>query len=55
MDNAKSIAERAIRRSFGGTKRDYSYMKTAIKDELARYIYAQTKRRPMILPIIMEL
>ena len=55
MDNAKSIAERAIRRSFGGAKRDYSYMKTAIKDELARYIYAQTKRRPMILPIIMEL
>ena len=54
MENAKSIAERAIRRSYGA-RRDYAYIKTSIREELARYIYAQTKRRPMILPIIMEL
>ncbi len=33
---------------------DFSQMKNKIKDELAKYIYQKTKRRPMILPIIMS-
>ena len=28
---------------------------TKIKDSLAEFLYAQTKRRPMILPVVMEL
>jgi ribonuclease J len=30
------------------------YLKAKIRDELSRYFHSQTKRRPMILPIVME-
>ena len=54
IENARKIAERAIRRNFG-SKRDFAYMKNAIKEDLAKYIYTETKRKPMIIPVIMEL
>ena len=34
---------------------DFTEMKTKIRDDLAKFIFKQTKRKPMILPIIMEL
>lgn len=33
---------------------DWSTMKQNIRDVLNQFLYEQTKRRPMILPIIME-
>ncbi|MBP3333939.1 MAG: ribonuclease J [Clostridia bacterium] len=33
---------------------DWAQLKNMIKDDLARYIYSKTKRRPMILPIILD-
>ena len=33
---------------------DWEQLKNMIKDDLARYIYSKTKRRPMILPIILD-
>ncbi len=30
------------------------YLKTKIRDELSRYFFERTKRRPMILPIVLE-
>ena len=34
---------------------DRAALKTKLKDDLAKYIYSKTKRRPMILPIIMNI
>ena len=34
---------------------DRMELKTALKDELSKYLYSKTKRKPMILPIIMNL
>jgi ribonuclease J len=31
-----------------------TYLKTKIRDTLSRYFFQQTKRRPMILPIVLE-
>lgn len=53
MDGAKKIATDSIERAL--KKRgsfDYMQIKNAIKDELSKYIYKETKRKPMILPII---
>jgi ribonuclease J len=33
---------------------DWSVIKTSVRDKISRYLYEQTRRRPMILPIIME-
>ncbi|HVG97003.1 MAG TPA: ribonuclease J [Chloroflexota bacterium] len=33
---------------------DWQYVKNKIRDVLARFVYEQTRRRPMILPLVME-
>nr|EHU9845245.1 hypothetical protein [Listeria monocytogenes] len=33
---------------------EWAKLKQDIRDQLNRYLFEQTKRRPMILPIIME-
>ena len=37
------------------SRRDWSYIKTKIRDDLSRYLFEKTRRTPMILPIIMEI
>ena len=34
---------------------DFTEIKTKIRDDLAKFIYKKTKRKPMILPIIMDM
>lgn len=33
---------------------DWAQLKGIIKDDIARYVYSKTKRRPMILPILLD-
>ncbi|MBS4199012.1 ribonuclease J [Bacillus sp. FJAT-49732] len=47
----RSIAEEAI----AGNSFDWSSFKQDIRDRLNYFLYEKTKRRPMILPIIMEI
>ncbi|WP_423782004.1 hypothetical protein [Brevibacillus agri] len=32
----------------------WNRLKQALRESIGRYLYAKTKRRPMILPIIMD-
>ena len=34
--------------------KDWTTIKTNVRDALGKYFYEKTRRRPMILPIIME-
>ena len=34
---------------------DRMYLKKRVRDELARFVYTKTKRKPMILPVIMNI
>ncbi|MDR3549325.1 MAG: ribonuclease J, partial [Candidatus Pacebacteria bacterium] len=34
---------------------DPDYVKTLIRDQVGQFIYTKTKRRPMILPVIIEI
>lgn len=52
MDEVKQVCKDAVLKSEG---RNWSSKKNMIKDNLRDYIYQKTKRRPMILPIIMEI
>lgn len=54
IDSAKTILKNSLQKSLDSNIREWNTIKTKMKDSLSDYIYAQTKRRPMILPIIME-
>ena len=54
MEGLRSIAENAIIKCFDNDIEEWNAIKGKIKDALTTYIYSITKRKPMILPVIME-
>jgi len=54
MREAKRITETSIENAFKKKIRDFTSLKGLIRDDLAKFIYKETKRKPMILPVIMD-
>ncbi len=55
MDELKERGANIICDCFDRGVEDFAQIKNKIKDDLAKYIYQKTKRRPMILPIIINI
>jgi ribonuclease J len=54
MDESTKLVHDIVERNTLKETFDWSSLKQDIRDDLNRYLYEKTKRRPMILPIIME-
>jgi ribonuclease J len=54
VEEARRVAEATLTRAIKKRSDDRMAIKNLIKDELAKFIFRETKRRPMILTIIME-
>lgn len=54
MEDVKKMLKEEVRKFEEHGVRDWSTIKSRLKDSLRDYIFAKTKRNPMILPIIME-
>ena len=54
INKCKKMIEASVYNSYRNGLYEWPAIKNKIKDDLGRYLYEQTKRRPMILPIIME-
>jgi len=54
MDEARKIIEKAVLACLKKNITDWGKIKATIKDTLGEFVWKKTKRRPMILPIIME-
>ena len=54
MEQARIRARDAILNSTAKNSHDWNSIKTAVKNSLSQYLYVETKRNPMILPVIME-
>ena len=55
MDEAKDIVRDIILECEEKGITDWATLKSNVRDELRSYLYEKTKRKPMILPIIMEI
>ena len=55
MNRVKEIATQSIERVMSKKMRDWATIKGIIKDDLAKFIFKETKRKPMILPVIMDI
>ena len=54
LEEAHSVVDEVIGRCQNNDITDWGKIKGSIKDNLSEFIWRKTKRRPMILPIIME-
>ena len=55
MEELKTVAMEAIERCQRKRVKDWSAIKSAIKNDLSGYLFKTTKRNPMILPVISEI
>ena len=55
MEELREVAMEAIDRCARKHIRDWTAIKSAIKNDLSGYLYKHTKRNPMILPVLMEI
>ena len=54
MDEAKQVLDDTMEHCMEKNITDWGKIKTSIKDDLGEFVWKKTKRRPMIMPIIME-
>ncbi len=55
IDRARDITKEAVENLLENNNVEWSVIKSTIRDALGKHLYEKTKRRPMIMPIIMEL
>ncbi len=55
LAEAEAVAAARLNAMLTHGKSDWGTLKTQLRDELAHFISAKTKRRPMILPVLMEI
>ena len=54
MDEVKTVVRKEIKKCEQNGVRDWSTIKSTVRENLRDYVFAKTKRNPMIIPIIME-
>ena len=54
IDKARKVAERSLENCYYSNISDINAIKGKLRDSVSHFVYEQTKRSPMILPIIME-
>ena len=54
MGEARNKVQVALDKCEENNNTEWSALKTAIRDSLGRFLFEKTRRRPMIIPIIME-
>lgn len=53
LDESRDVVARVLGHS-GGRSAEWSFVRTKVRDVLNKFYYEQTKRRPMILPIMVK-
>ncbi|MBQ4625654.1 MAG: ribonuclease J [Clostridia bacterium] len=54
IDRARKVAEKSLESCYYSNISDINAIKGKVRDAVSHFVYEQTKRSPMILPIIME-
>jgi ribonuclease J len=54
MDEAKNKVRQTLEKCEINNVTEWAMIKSSVRDTLGKYLYEKTRRRPMILPIIME-
>ena len=55
MEEMRQVAYDVIDKTLDAGYQDANAIKNALRDDLTKYLYSKTRRRPMILPVLMDL
>ena len=55
INEARSIVQKTLSNSSTEEKQDYGVMKEKVRNDLKRFIQKSTSRRPLIMPVILEI
>lgn len=55
IEDSKAVARRVIEDCLDKNIREWGAIKNKVRDEMSHMLYGRTKRKPMILPVIMEI
>ncbi|HRK41203.1 MAG TPA: ribonuclease J [Candidatus Saccharibacteria bacterium] len=55
MNLIRQYLKQKVARSFGGRKTDMDQLKKELKDEITHILYDQTRRTPIVIPVINEI
>lgn len=55
MNLIRQYLKQKVARSFGGKKNDMDQLKKELKDEITHLLYDQTRRTPIVIPVINEI
>ena len=54
MESIREVAKKELEKCDEQNIREWSNIKSALRETLIKYVYSKTKRQPMILPILMD-
>ena len=54
MEEAKAVARNSLEKSAKKKQNDWASLKSGMKSSMSDFLYMKTKRKPMVLPVIME-
>jgi ribonuclease J len=54
VNNVRNEVKRMLERKEGDSPQNWAVIKTKIRDQVADYLYQQTQRRPMVIPVVIE-
>lgn len=55
MEEVRHVAARAIENTLSGGQKDWNTIKGGVRGALSEFIYEKTRRKPMVLPVVMEI
>src|SRR5580658_2425612 len=55
LNSSREVIQRTIEQSNAEEKRDWSVIKEKIRVDLKRHLHKQTSKRPLVLPVILEI
>ena len=55
LDETKEKVKTALFQKNGATSPDWSYLNKKIRDTVGQYLFEKTRRRPMVLPVVVEI
>jgi len=55
MEEVRNISNEILTKALDNGITEWTQMKNGVKDSLTKFLFQKTKRKPMILPVIMNI